>query len=45
MDRLDPPAKPEYTEKPVDEFLQTGESALLGGEMRLTAPWVEKSED
>lgn len=45
MDRFDPVAKPIYTEKPVDEVLQTGESARLGGEMRLTAPWVEKSED
>jgi hypothetical protein len=45
MDRLDPVAKPIYTEKPVNELLQTGESALLGGEMRLTAPWAEESEN
>jgi len=44
MDRLDPPQQPIYTEKPIDETLQTGESRLLGGEMRLTAPWVSKTE-
>jgi hypothetical protein len=45
MDRLDPPKQPIYSEKPVDENLQTGDSKLLGGEMRLTAPWVQESED
>jgi len=45
MERLDPPQQPVYTEKPIDETLQTGESKLLGGEMRLTAPWAVKSED
>lgn len=31
---------PIYLEKPVNPELQPGESALLGGEMRLCAPWV-----
>ena len=37
--------EPIYREKPVDEELQTGESKLLGGEMRLTAKWVVESEE
>lgn len=45
MEQLDPSPAPIYSEKPVDETLQTGESAKLGGEMRLTAPWAEKWED
>lgn len=37
--------KPLYSEKPVDTELQTGESAKLGGEMRLSARWnVSTSE-
>ena len=32
---------PRYSEKPIDPTLQTGESRLLGGEMRLCAPWVD----
>ncbi len=32
---------PRYSEKPIDLELQTGESRLLGGEMRLCAPWVD----
>jgi hypothetical protein len=31
---------PRYSEKPIDPKLQTGESRLLGGEMRLCASWV-----
>jgi hypothetical protein len=45
MDKLDPPAPPIFTEKPVNTEIQTGESQLLGGEMRLTAPWVLDSEN
>jgi hypothetical protein len=45
MDKLDPPAPPIFTEKPINTELQTGESQLLGGEMRLRAPWVPESED
>ena len=37
--------KPEYTEKPVDPKLQTGDSIGLGGEMRLTAKWHTDKED
>jgi hypothetical protein len=33
--------RPKYSEKPIDPNLQTGESRLLGGEMRICAPWVE----
>ena len=33
--------KPRYVEKPIDPNLQTGESRLLGGEMRICAPWVD----
>jgi hypothetical protein len=33
-------SKPRFIEKPIDPNLQTGESRLLGGEMRLCAPWV-----
>ena len=32
--------KPRFIEKPIDPNLQTGDSKLLGGEMRLCAPWV-----
>jgi hypothetical protein len=35
---------PLYTEEPVDPVLQPGESAKLGGAMRLTAKWY-KSDD
>lgn len=31
---------PIYIEKPIDPKLQTGESRLLGGEMRICAPWI-----
>ena len=31
--------KPLYSEEPVDTELQTGESAKLGGAMRLSARW------
>jgi hypothetical protein len=33
--------QPKYIEKPVNPELQTGDSKLLGGEMRICAPWVE----
>jgi hypothetical protein len=33
--------RPRYFEKPIDPNLQTGQSKLLGGEMRICAPWVE----
>ena len=33
--------KPLYSEKPIDPELQTGESQKLGGEIRLTAPWLK----
>jgi hypothetical protein len=33
--------RPRYSEKPIDPTLQTGESRLLGGEMRICAPWVD----
>ena len=33
--------RPKYSEKPIDPNLQTGESKLLGGEMRICAPWVD----
>ena len=33
--------RPRYSEKPIDTSLQTGESKLLGGEMRICASWVE----
>jgi hypothetical protein len=33
--------KPRYVEKPIDPNLQTGESRLLGGEMRICAHWVD----
>jgi hypothetical protein len=33
--------KPRYSEKPIDSNLQTGESRLLGGEMRICAVWVD----
>ena len=37
--------EPVYQEKPVDLELQTGESQLLGGEMRLAAKWVIEEEN
>ena len=33
--------KPRYSEKDIDPNLQTGESRLLGGEMRICAVWVD----
>lgn len=36
---------PRYIEKPINPELQTGESKLLGGEMRLCAPWVDGCPD
>lgn len=33
--------RPRYSEKQIDPNLQTGESRLLGGEMRICAPWVK----
>jgi hypothetical protein len=36
--------EPIYQEKEVDDELQTGESRLLGGEMRLVAKWVDEVE-
>lgn len=37
--------EPVYQKKPVDPELQTGESQLLGGEMRLAAKWVIEEEN
>lgn len=37
--------KPLYSEKPVDTELQTGESAKLGGEMRLSARWNVSTDE
>lgn len=37
--------EPVYQEKEVDPVLQTGESQLLGGEMRLVAKWVIEEEN
>ncbi len=37
--------EPVYQEKDVDPVLQTGESQLLGGEMRLAAKWVIEEEN
>ena len=37
--------EPVYQEKEVDPVLQTGESQLLGGEMRLAAKWVIEAEN
>lgn len=37
--------EPVYQEKEVDPVLQTGESQLLGGEMRLAAKWVIEEEE
>ena len=36
---------PLYTEEPVDPVLQPGESAKLGGAMRLTAKWYESDDE
>lgn len=36
--------EPIYQEKEIDNELQTGESRLLGGEMRLVAKWVAEAE-
>lgn len=42
MDQLDPAKPPVYSEKEIDETLQTGDSKLLGGEMRLRSHWVDQ---
>lgn len=36
--------EPIYKEAEINEKLQTGESKLLGGEMRLAAKWVIEAE-
>ena len=36
---------PLYTEEPVDPELQPGESAKLGGAMRLTAKWHKSNDE
>lgn len=36
--------QPIYSEEPVNDKLQTGESRLLGGAMWLSAPWYNKDE-
>lgn len=36
---------PLYTEEPVDPELQPGESAKLGGAMRLAARWHESNDE
>lgn len=36
--------EPIYSEEPINEELQTGESRLLGGAMELSAPWYKKDE-
>lgn len=33
--------QPKYIEKPINPEAQTGDSKLLGGEMRICAPWVD----
>jgi len=45
LDALKKEVQPLYEEKPINEDLQTGESRLLGGEMRLKSAWAEKMED
>jgi hypothetical protein len=37
--------EPVYQEEPIGEELQTGQSRLLGGEMRLAAKWVVEAEE
>ena len=37
--------EPIYQEKAIDPVLQTGESQLLGGEMRLATKWVIEEEE
>jgi hypothetical protein len=34
--------KPIYTEQPVNDELQTGDSRDLGGEMRIQSPWFDR---
>ena len=34
--------KPIYTEQPVNDVLQTGDSRDLGGEMRIQSPWFNQ---
>lgn len=34
--------EPEISEEPIDLSLQTGDSALLGGEMRIRSPWSDQ---
>lgn len=39
MEQLHPETAPKIIDDPVDESLQTGESALLGGGMSIHAPY------
>ena len=40
IDEANKKYKPRYSEKDIDPNLQTGESKLLGGEMRICAVWA-----
>lgn len=40
IEEADKKYKPRYSEKDIDPNLQTGESRLLGGEMRICAVWA-----
>jgi hypothetical protein len=39
------PTSPPIEHSPIDPSRQTGDSRLLGGEMRMRAPWVEDPPD
>jgi hypothetical protein len=41
IEEADKRYKPRYSEKDIDLNIQTGESRLLGGEMRICAHWVD----
>lgn len=37
-----PEETPIYTEQPINDELQTGDSRDLGGEMRIQSPWFDR---
>ena len=41
QEKIDTLPEPVITHHPIDEKLQTGDSLLLGGGMRIQAPWKQ----
>lgn len=44
LEMMEEKKKPIYSESEVNDELQTGDSRLLGGEMRLRAPYIDDNQ-